>query len=201
MKKLISSLLLAVIIIMQLAGCSSNKSSQSSTPQQKTFNTNQNTAMSERVLSKTPAGPPEIKITIDNKQLEYVVAKNIWDGVAYDREDTFESILKKTPESSIPYINIGSTVVIDFSDNPPDKLIVTDLIIYRNGNKIHFDKTTDSFPVELSNNIVSFKIARHTSSLSSSDIINKINIRGFRVIAKWGENECEYAFVIKTDAY
>jgi hypothetical protein len=24
-------------------------------------------------------------------------------------------------------------------------------------------------------------------------------LRGFRMIASWGQNECEYAFIIKTD--
>lgn len=29
---------------------------------------------------------------------------------------------------------------------------------------------------------------------------NKTDIRGIRMIASWGENKCEYAFIIKTDA-
>jgi len=202
MRRLASTLLLVLIINVLITGCTSNNSSQSSTSQSKTVNSNKKTVISEQGSAVAPAEPPEIKIAIDGKQLEYVVAKNSWDGVMYDREDTFETILKKTPLSSIPYIKTGSTVEIDFGDNPPDKLTVLDLLIDENGNQMYSDKEIITIPVELTDDETSFKIEKHmASALSSSSILDKKNIRGFRIIAGWKENECEYAFIIKSDAY
>jgi hypothetical protein len=37
------------------------------------------------------------------------------------------------------------------------------------------------------------------SGLSSYYVEGKTDIRGFRMIATGGENECEYAFIITTD--
>jgi len=39
--------------------------------------------------------PPEISIHIGDKEIEYVSAKNKWNGSVYDREDTFITILKE----------------------------------------------------------------------------------------------------------
>ena len=38
------------------------------------------------------------------------------------------------------------------------------------------------------------------SGLSSYYVEGKTDLRGFRMIATWGENECEYAFIIRTDS-
>lgn len=39
--------------------------------------------------SSTMKEPPDITITIDNKEIEYVSGKNKWNGSLYDREDTY----------------------------------------------------------------------------------------------------------------
>ena len=51
--------------------------------------------------------------------------------------------------------------------------------------------------------ISSFKLERHWAALlssSSEDYKNGNTLRGFRLLCTWGENQCEYAFVIRTDA-
>lgn len=141
--------------------------------------------------------PPEISIVIGGKQIEYVSAKNKWDGNVYDREDTFITILKG--QKDIPIFENGSIAEITFKNNPPNKFTVSDILINEEGKQIYTNKEIKNIPVELKNGKCTFEIEYNlASALSSSYEPNKKDIRGFRMIAYWGENECEYAFVIKT---
>lgn len=147
--------------------------------------------------SKAVKEPPAISVTIDNKEIEYVSAKNKWNGSVYDREDTFVTILKK--EKDIPVFKNGGLAEITFKSNPPDKFTVFDILIDESGRQIYTEKEIINIPVELNNGKCSFEIEKHLASfLSSHYEQEKKDIRGFRMIASWGENECEYAFIIKT---
>ncbi len=141
--------------------------------------------------------PPEISIHIGDKEIEYVSAKNKWNGNIYDREDTFITILKE--QNEIPVFENGSVAEIIFTNNPPDEFIVMDMLINEDGNQIYTDKEIKNIPFESNDGKYSFGIDYHfASSLSSFYEPEKTDIRGFRMIASWGEDECEYAFVIKT---
>ena len=143
--------------------------------------------------------PPEISIHIGDKEIEYVSAKNKWNGSVYDREDTFITILKE--QKDIPVFENGSVAEITFINNRPDEFIVMDMLINEDGNQIYTDKEIKNIPVESNDGKYSFEIDYHfASALSSFYEPGKTDIRGFRMIASWGENECEYAFVIKTYA-
>ncbi len=152
--------------------------------------------------TKSPEEPPKLTIAIGDKQLDYVVAKNQWNDAKYDREDTFKTILKKGSESEIPYIEIGNTATISFANNPPSKFTISDVLIDKNGNQIYSDKEIINIPIKLKNGKGSFEIKKHLASgLSSYYLEDKTDIRGFRMIATWGENECEYTFIIRTDSF
>lgn len=169
MKKTIFIFALVLILTSVLMGCSSN-------------------SMQE---------PPELTITVGDKEIEYISAKNKWNGNIYDREDTFVTILKE--QKDIPIFENGSIVEIAFERNSPDKFAVMDILIDENGRQIYTDKENKNIPVELNNGKYSFKIEKHFASfLSSYYEPDKKDIRGFRMVASWEENECEYAFVIKT---
>lgn len=149
---------------------------------------------------KSSKEPPKITVTIGDKEIKYIIAKNQWDGAKYDREDTFKTILKKDSEADTLYIEIGKTAVISFNNYPPTKFTVSDILIDKNGNQMYSNKVITNIPVELEKGKCSFEIKKHPASfLSSKHEENKIDIRGFRITASWGENECEYAFVIRTD--
>lgn len=151
---------------------------------------------------KSPKEPPELVITIGDKEVEYVTSKNKWDGEIYDREDTFKSILKKGSGIEIPYIEIGKTAVINFKNYPPSQFTVSDILIDKNGNQMYSNKEIISIPIKLKDGKCSFEIKKHwASALSSTYVENKTDIRGFRMIASWGKNECEYAFIIRTDGF
>jgi hypothetical protein len=151
---------------------------------------------------KSPKEPPEITVTIGDKEIDYVVAKNKWNNAIYDREDTFQTILKKDFKVEIPYIEIGKTAVISFNSNSPDKLIISDILFGDNGLQMYSDKEVINIPVDLKDGKCSFEVNNHfASALSSYYVEGKTNLRGFRMIATWGDNECEYAFMIRTDSF
>jgi len=67
------------------------------------------------------------------------------------------------------------------------------------GSQIYGDEMIINIPVELKNGKTSFEINTHMASyLSSLYVEDKKDIRGFKMIASWGDNECEYGFIIKT---
>ena len=141
--------------------------------------------------------PPDISVFINNREIKYVCAKNKWDGTAFDREDTFVTVLKE--QMDIPIFVNGSIAEITFKDNPPEEFKIMDILINEEGRQIYTDREIINVPVELINGKCSFKIEKHFASLLSSYYEpEKKDIRGFRMIASWGENECEYAFIIKT---
>ena len=149
-----------------------------------------------------PQEPSKLTITIGEKQLDYIVAKNQWNGAIYDREGTFQTILKKGLESEIPYIEIGNTATISFTNNPPSKFTISDILIDENGNQRYTYKEIINIPVELKDGKCFFEIKKHlASALSSYYVEGKTDIRGFRMTATWRENECEYAFIIRTDSF
>jgi len=156
-------------------------------------------------LTRSPQEPPQVKITIGDKKIDYIIGINYWNGAVYDRNDTFKTILKKHSKSEIPYIEIGEIVTIRFTNNPPSKITILDILIDEKGNQLFSDKEIINIPIELKSGKCSFKIDKHfASALSSYYVEGKTDIRGFRMIASWGgkwQNECEYGFIIRTDAF
>lgn len=180
MKKLVVCFALALLMNILIIGCTSTESLQKPL--------------------KSLKEPPELTITIDDKKVDYVVGKNQWDGAMYDREDTFQAILKK--QSEIPYVEIGSKVIISFTKDPPSEFFIADILIDEDGRQRYTDKEIISIPIELKDGKGYFEIKKHMASgLSSYYAEGKTDIRGFRMIAAWGENECEYAFIIRTDSF
>jgi len=151
---------------------------------------------------KISKDPPELEITIGDKKIEYITSKNQWDGTIYDRSCALKTIMKEDSNIETPYIEIGKTAMISFKNNPPSKFTISDILIDENGKQMYSDKVIINIPVELKDGKCSFEIKKHfASALSSVYVENKIDYRGFKMIASWGENECEYAFIIRTDGF
>lgn len=158
-----------------------------------------NTLMIGCTLQESLQEPPKLTITIGDKELQYITAKNKWNGSEYDRQDTFQSILKEGSGIEIPYIEFGKVAVINFKNNPPVKFTVSDILIDKNGNK-KYSTPIISNPFELKEGKCSFEIKKNIETeLDSYFEPNMTYLRGFRMTASWGQNECEYAFIIKTD--
>jgi len=153
-------------------------------------------------LPVTMEGPPGIAITIGGWRIDYIAEKNRWNSIDYDREDTFKTILNKSNVTQIPYIKIGDTASICFTDNPPDKFTISDNLIDNKGIRRYNDAGTINIPIELKDGKGFFEIKKHMASgFDSYRVEGKSDLRGFRMTASWGENECEYAFIIRADSF
>ena len=146
-----------------------------------------------------PEEPPEISIAIGDIEIEYVVGKNKWDNKIFDREDTFQTILKNGSGIEIPYIEAGEIATINFMNYSPSSIKIYDILIDEGGRPIYTDREAISIPVKIIDAKCSFEINKHMASyLSSVYIEGQTYLRGYRIIASWGENECEYGFIINT---
>ncbi len=141
--------------------------------------------------------PPEIKVTCDGTEIPYVIGLNKWGGSAYDREDTFHTIMKSKTE--IPYIKQEKEIQIEFLGSMPDSTKLEDFILNSDGNKKFNDTVKpETIPIRFSDKKGKFIFSQNYASMLSSSK-KDVSIRGFRLICKWGEDECEYAFIIRDD--
>ncbi|HEX3029632.1 MAG TPA: hypothetical protein VHT34_10105 [Clostridia bacterium] len=150
-------------------------------------------------------GPPELKITLDNKNIGYKVKWSKWNGVVCEGEDAFKSILKKSA-NTVPYIKLGKTITIEFKKSRPDTVEIYDYILTKNGDRKYDDRSKVRIPATIKDGKCSFKFKGNPASMLSSnseDYKPGRTLRGFQVICKWSNksaDECEYGFVIRTDA-
>ena len=155
------------------------------------------------MVKEIPKVPPEIIISIDGYSMDYVVQPTNWDGKDYETENTFTNIINK--DQFIPTFllaGIGDensrNVVIDFGNSIPDCIIVYDAMLNQNGGS-HFNESERTVAI-INNNQVEFNLSQHMAYYLSSNLedYKKDWFRLFRLACKWGENECEYAFLINT---
>ena len=149
--------------------------------------------------------PPKIKVFSGNTEIPNIVAKNKWDGAVYDREDTFKTIMKNTTISDLPYIELSEEIQIEFEEKAPSSIELQDYILCKDGSikYIIAEKNIPTSTIKLKNKKAVFKLMANPAALlssSTSDYEAGSSLRGFRFICKWGENECEYAFVLRSDA-
>lgn len=149
---------------------------------------------------KNSSEPPEISVKSNNIDIQYVVGKNIWNGSIYDRLDNFQAIMNDNSVEDLIYIPIGEEIEVDFKGYIPDTVEVVDEVVDNLGNVI-FNNSTKSISMKLKDGKGSFIIEEHPAILlsSNSKAFDDGVLRGIRVTCKWDDNECEYAFIIKTN--
>lgn len=154
-------------------------------------------------LSANSIEPPKIQISVCGAKINYVVRLNQWNGAAYDRVNTFQTIMKGKRKTDIPYIQLNKEFQIKFTGISPDSVRLQDYILGMNGNAKYTDKEIRTIPIEFKNMMGSFILTAHPAALYSSyssDYEPGSSIRGFRLTCKYGANEFEYAFIIRSDA-
>jgi len=143
--------------------------------------------------------PPKLTITIGDNEIEYVTAKNKWNGELFDKQNNFRDILKESYGIEPQYIEFGKIAIINFENNPPEKLTISDILIDIKGDKKYLTPIIH-LPLELKDGKCSFEIKKNIETgLDSYWAPNMTYFRGFNMTATWGENQCEYSFIIKTD--
>ena len=149
------------------------------------------------------SGPPGLKVTSGGIAISSVVGLNRWDGSLYDREDNFKVIMKDIAVSDLPYIHLGKSINIAFSGKAPDSATLTDHILRPDGRQKFTDATVETIDITFRSGKGAFTLEKNWAtafSSDSSDYLPGASIRGFRLVCRWGGNEYEYAFIIRSDA-
>ena len=142
--------------------------------------------------------PSEIITMAGDIQIGYVVGLNMWNHAVYDRECTFETIMKEDLKIEIPYVELETIIEIEIKGRVPDTIELKDSVLDENGvikSRLREDKTIPfTFSNELDINPAVFL------SSNIEDYSPGRTTRGFRLTCSWGDNQCEYDFIIRTDA-
>lgn len=145
---------------------------------------------------------PEITVTSDSGIIGCATSILKWGEVTNESENIFAKILEDGPVE-LPYIRLGERIYIQFNENPPDSAVMYDKLITEYGGNVYDERVTNEIPLVFQDGELSFVLEAHFASNLSSDSESYKDgntIRGFKIVCKWGEDECEYGFVIRTDA-
>lgn len=145
----------------------------------------------------------EISITSGDIEIPFVMGLNKWEGAFYDREDTFQTIMKGDSKNKLPYIKQGEKIQIVFKGKMPDTVSLKEYILTEDGNVKYTDKEVKEIPITFEDKKGEFDVLLNFAAFLSSnskDYEPGALIRGYRLVCSWGENECEYGFIIRTDA-
>lgn len=146
--------------------------------------------------------PPAIQVTANGTDIPTAVGLNIWNGAIYDRIGTFQMIAHA--HSEFPYIALGTQIEIRLDGEMPDQYELCDYVLTADGSfKYETYVSLDPIPFELADGAGSFKLPGNVMTMLSSnsaDYEQGASIRGFMLTCFWGENSCEYGFMLRTDA-
>ena len=153
-----------------------------------------------------PVEPPEITVKSGDAEIFWTVGKNKWDGNIYDRADNFQSQQERILNRAMPYVKNGEKISISFGNTKPDSVELSEIILNERGEP---KWRTGEHPMEYNVSVAplsgkcSFIVKQNFATAFSSfsgDYAPGNTIKGYKMVCRWGDNECEYAFVILGDA-
>ncbi|MCL1858408.1 MAG: substrate-binding domain-containing protein [Oscillospiraceae bacterium] len=164
---------------------------------------------------------PEITITINNTKIIYYKLPNKWNGNIYDKLSAYQHVFTENPTmENLVEVNTNDIITIDFMENNPDKIKIEYEFItvsyFNDNDNISSEVETFEIMYEINDNKYSFIIDKFdennynnwdskyyelftpmNSYMINSDKLCYIAGRVYKITASWGENECEYIFLIK----
>ena len=146
--------------------------------------------------------PPEVQITVNGVVIEYVTAKNVWNGAIFDRLPTLWIYANTFNIQDAPYFELGSIVQIEFLSDMPDSVKLYEYVIDYDGQS-RYSVSVDAVSLQFTDNKTEFKLETNIMALLSSysgDYEPGNIVRGFILLCRWGDNSAEYGFVIRSDA-
>lgn len=150
---------------------------------------------------RAPDTPPELSIQADGREIAWTVGKDKWNGVAYDREDTLQACAAQIRD--LPELAPRSAVTITFQGTPPDAVRLTEAVVQKSGVRKYDYRLDTELALECSENKASFTLKRNSAALLSSDTADYAPgalCQGYRLFCQWGDNSCEYGFLIRVGA-
>ena len=152
-----------------------------------------------------PSEPPEIAVRGAGQDIPWAMGKNSWNNADYDREDLLVQLMDEHSRDSLPVVHNGQAVTIKFQGSAPRSWTLTEYILRDNGapkyNLSGHKEYALRFP--FLSRAGRFKIESNWAtafSSSSLDYLAGNTLKGYRLVCHWGENSCEYAFILRGDA-
>ena len=146
---------------------------------------------------------PEIAVTVGEDECSYAMAKAgevARDGVTYDAETMFPQIA--CMHAPVYTAALGESVAFSFRDQPADSATIADYVLNRDGS-IKYAAPVAPVPLVLKDGEGSFVLRPDPAACLSSDSADYLPgavLRGFLLTCRWGEEEYQYAFLLRTDA-
>ena len=151
-----------------------------------------------------PIGFPSIIVTSGGITIPWVVGMNRLGDSIVDRQDTLIQLMHDHVLADLPHLADGATITVDFQGDPPDAFRMTEHIINPDGLPKYTTGSADrSVDIVFTHGVGTFTLMPNWATAVSSDSADYApgaTLKGFRLVANWGTDECEYAFVIRGDA-
>ncbi len=146
--------------------------------------------------------PPTLSVNVNGQSLYTQSDKIYWNGVAYDNPLIFENMASNDYLKDIPPFPFGSFVELTFDQPKPDNVIISEFIIDGNGKRKFSERVDVSIPFDIKSETGFLLQGNAASMLSSNSADYELGavIRGFLLTCTWGENQCVYAFTLRSDA-
>ncbi len=146
--------------------------------------------------------PPVFTVMAGGEALPSTVGLNRWNGAMVKRADTLEALAAEG--GALPYVALGTEITFDFGGATPDSMEMTGYVLNRDGTQKYWldDPRSEVTPV-FENGAGTFQFTGNFLTLLSSDSADYgqgQSMQGFKLTCNWGENQCEYAFMLRTDA-
>jgi hypothetical protein len=132
---------------------------------------------------------------------------NQYKGAVTDRDDPIKWMMKDKAIEDLVYLRDGDTIQITFPEGTaPEEVKLTEFLLNPDGSKkfrysadnpgkeLEFTLTDGDCTFTLEGNAATF------FSSNSEDYKPGNVIKGYYLLCNWGHDECEFAFVIRSDA-
>lgn len=139
---------------------------------------------SDNLFSKDPS---EIILTAGTEPMSWIVEKNSWNGAAYDRPSTFVCYERAGLMPNI--VTDGDEIKITMGGSIPDSVMLTEFSLSGNSESIYGES-------KLLREIVFYFGVKSGSFEITPD--EEHPVRGYLLTCTWGDNTCEYGFVVQS---
>lgn len=146
--------------------------------------------------------PPKILIMSNEEIIDWNLGLNQWNGAKYDRQDTLIALMEGKEVKDLAYVKNGEPISIEFLGTPPETLSLSEAIVNEEGREVYTYREVRSVDLLARDTNYVFDLtpnpAGHLSSHTSTYKKGGL-LRGYRLTCSWGDNSCEYGFVIRSD--
>ena len=154
--------------------------------------------------AQEPEAFPAIKVSSGGVEISTVIGKNRLNGAVYDREPTLRHLMSRCAPSDLVHVQNGETIAITFEGTAPDTATLTEHIINADGSmKYESEYSGTVIDIVFTDGKGSFTLEPNFATVLSSDGADYApgaTLKGYRLTCDFGDDQCEYAFAIRSDA-